>query len=193
MFNKKSKAKTGGGPYEEMVPTKADELIISASGLEASVEGLSNTKTFDASTSSSQVQDDVEYVLSSFPDGIDVYAHVDDVEEFELPFPKNKNKQNKCDPEIKTKMIEETVQNQKDLKNMIESKLGQIINIQRDRSEVEKSRLENEKKMLAIKEEKLKVTMDNNKMYLEMKCSQLEILKMTNDINLQKLNSKNVN
>ncbi|TMW46030.1 hypothetical protein DOY81_008891 [Sarcophaga bullata] len=45
-FNKPSKQKTGGGPYQEMILTSAEEQIIQATGVDLHVEGLSSVKTF---------------------------------------------------------------------------------------------------------------------------------------------------
>ncbi|XP_049302151.1 uncharacterized protein LOC125775539 [Bactrocera dorsalis] len=45
-FNKASKQRTGGGPYNEKLITATDELLIEAAGLEACVEGITNVSAF---------------------------------------------------------------------------------------------------------------------------------------------------
>ncbi|XP_036340153.1 uncharacterized protein LOC118749460 [Rhagoletis pomonella] len=45
-FNKASKQRTGGGPYEEKPLTAADEQIVQAAGLDVSVEGLHSVRCF---------------------------------------------------------------------------------------------------------------------------------------------------
>ncbi|XP_050335618.1 uncharacterized protein LOC126762709 [Bactrocera neohumeralis] len=46
-FNKASKQRTGGGPYNEKLNTATDELLIEAAGLEACVEGITNVSAFE--------------------------------------------------------------------------------------------------------------------------------------------------
>lgn len=45
-FNKSSKKRTGGGPYEEKVLSLAEEQILAAAGIEVAVEGLKNVQSF---------------------------------------------------------------------------------------------------------------------------------------------------
>ncbi|KAI8114860.1 hypothetical protein CVS40_12793 [Lucilia cuprina] len=39
-------ARTGGGPFEEKILSQVEEQIVAAAGLEASVDGLTNVKSF---------------------------------------------------------------------------------------------------------------------------------------------------
>ncbi|XP_054734449.1 uncharacterized protein LOC129241926 [Anastrepha obliqua] len=48
-FNKSSKRQTGGGPYQQRALTPAEELIVEAAGLEASVSGNRMVQTYGSS------------------------------------------------------------------------------------------------------------------------------------------------
>ncbi|XP_053960803.1 uncharacterized protein LOC128864993 [Anastrepha ludens] len=48
-FNKISKRQTGGGPYQQRALTPAEEVIVEAAGLEASVSGNSMVQTYGSS------------------------------------------------------------------------------------------------------------------------------------------------
>ncbi|XP_039969667.1 uncharacterized protein LOC120781510 [Bactrocera tryoni] len=49
-FNKASKQRTGGGPYEEKYLTTAEEQLLQATGMDVAVEGLGEVRTFGNST-----------------------------------------------------------------------------------------------------------------------------------------------
>lgn len=67
-FNKASKRKTGGGPYEEMILSPAEEQIIQAAGIEAAVEGIPGIKTFGSSTNTKETVSNIEDSLNTLLD-----------------------------------------------------------------------------------------------------------------------------
>ena len=79
--------------------------------------------------------------------------------------------------------MEKSVENQKILKSMLlKDKMDKLIKKQEERLNVEKQRL------VQLTELNLLMTKENNKMYLSMKCSQLEILKSNNELQLEEIN-----
>lgn len=54
--NKASKKKTGGGPYDEIILSVAEEQIVEAAGLTAAVAGLVNVECFGSPTNQTSAE-----------------------------------------------------------------------------------------------------------------------------------------
>ncbi|XP_049302130.1 uncharacterized protein LOC125775513 [Bactrocera dorsalis] len=64
-FNKASKQRTGGGPYEEKLLTAAEEQLLQATGIDVAVEGLTVVKSFGNVEPEEGLNELVEMILDS--------------------------------------------------------------------------------------------------------------------------------
>ncbi|XP_049301856.1 uncharacterized protein LOC105224118 isoform X7 [Bactrocera dorsalis] len=67
-FNKASKQRTGGGPYEEKYLTTAEEQQLQATGMDVAVEGLGEVRTFGNST----LKKSLSKSLWPFPEAVNI-------------------------------------------------------------------------------------------------------------------------
>ena len=58
VFNKESRKRTGGGPFEELALSSAEELILEAAGIEVAVDGLFFVKPFNKKSKVSKNNED---------------------------------------------------------------------------------------------------------------------------------------
>lgn len=174
-FNKASKKKTGGGPYEEMVITSAEEQIIQASGLDVAVEGLSSVTSFGKPKTKEKEQDvnkSLQLLLED-EDDIDVRAE-DDVDEYvEKEKPRQYTKSSDSKLTILKSHIQTTEEHQRDQN----SKHDHIVSLKVKSLKI-KERMESFKeRSLKIKEEEHTINMALKKVDLEKKTFELEMLK----------------
>ncbi|XP_037826181.1 uncharacterized protein LOC119614145 [Lucilia sericata] len=160
-FNMASKKKTGGGPYEEMPLTPAEEQILQAAGLEASVEGLSSIKSFGSSKVIDNIMGEIESSGSSENSGYENIVKETDKE--------NSN----VDMECENLQKEELMVNKKCAKksqNMLNLKLDRLLNLMERLNELKT-------KSLKLKEDEHVANMAIKTVDLEIKTLELEMLK----------------
>lgn len=186
-FNKASKKKTGGGPYEEKFLSAAEKQIVTAAGITVAVEGLSIVKTFGSS------KDMVEEILMELDENGPEDSESDDPETNE----KQKIDETPCSSVPRRKaaskisLLEQNIEkgdewrsDMKDyLKSFVELK-KKSVKIQEDEYELNQKfyRLKKEENSIRLKELKMKQeehasSMTIKKIDLEIKSLELDMLK----------------
>ncbi|XP_036329832.1 uncharacterized protein LOC118741973 [Rhagoletis pomonella] len=170
-FNKSSKQRTGGGPYQEKVITAAEEMIIEAAGLEVCVEGNKSVPAFgsipatQASTNSSgsNVSSDEES-LSSLPGpSTAVYTPRG------RKTPQSKTPRKKSGSDEKLALLQENVKSVSDFHRNLDTKVDKLL-------ETQEKLLLVQERMLEIKEEKHRSQQEAREIDLQIKRLELETL-----------------
>ncbi|XP_049317088.1 uncharacterized protein LOC125779940 [Bactrocera dorsalis] len=145
-FNKASKQRTGGGPYEEKYLTTAEEQLLQATGMDVAVEGLGEVRTFGNSTPE---KEPVEKLMAEF-----LYSGEDDVP----PKPstsRSATKRSKQDAaDEKLALIKENMIAFESYQQSIGAKLD---------------------KLIALKERSMEMKKEAHKAYMEVKAIELQI------------------
>lgn len=174
-----SKKKTGGGPYEEMLLTSAEEQIVQAAGIGATVEGLSSTKTFGALKEIDEPNTKaVECLLAETIDDSD--NDNIELEVFEVLENKTESKvvENKATirnkqitkSDSKLDLLRSNLEKFEDSQNTLNTKLDRLLQL------LEKSN-ELKEKIFKLKEEEHTANLAVKKVDLEIKTLELEMLK----------------
>lgn len=172
-----SKKKTGGGPYEEMLLTSAEEQIVQAAGIGATVEGLSSTKTFGALKEIDEPNTN-ECLLAETIDDSDndnIEPEVFEVLENKTESKVVKNKATIGNKQItksesKLDLLRSNLEKFEDSQNTLNTKLDRLLQL------LEKSN-ELKEKIFKLKEEEHTANLAVKKVDLEIKTLELEMLK----------------
>lgn len=124
--NKASKKKTGGGPFDEILLTSAEEQIVEAAGLTAAVAGLVNVKCFGSITNQTSAKNvDVPSVANNNNEfGAISEFESSDIEVELNTGTKSRRKKNECKKNTKVELIKENIVQLKDWQSAIQEKLN---------------------------------------------------------------------
>lgn len=183
-FNKASKQKTGGGPYQEMILTSAEEQIIQATGVDLHVEGLS-VKTYGKPRSPSKCEVD-ELVNESMQSILENEESDDVVNEYvEKEQPRRFVKKEKIIKQsIVSSHVEKTEAFQRELLLKTDCVLALLTSHTKKMEEYkqeENAKLQRllliKERSLNIKEEEHRANMAIKQVELQIKTLELEVLK----------------
>ncbi|XP_067633133.1 uncharacterized protein [Eurosta solidaginis] len=183
-FNRSSKSRTGGGPYEEKLITSAEENIIEASGLEATVEGLQTVQTwgniskgfsqhlFESPIEVSKDFDEIEFLQAEMPSvEIDtnnpttstrkIKVSDYDIEEYNVPSTSKRRRKVCEDPKLT--LLEQNLKSANEAKLNMDDKLGRLVDIQ--------------ERMLQIQERTLQIREEKHKRFCALNDLEIELRK----------------
>lgn len=156
-FNKESRKRTGGGPFQELALSSAEELILEAAGIEVAVDGLSFVEPFPKKVSKTNVDEILEEIQV---EDTSQSEYKEDVGSGEVTVKVNKKT---TSSETKINLLERNLKKIEESKLDIGSKLDRL--------------LELKERSLKIKIEQHSAEMKKLKIDLEIKAIELEKLK----------------
>lgn len=172
-FNKFSKTKTGGGPYEEKVLTAAEEMISEASGLSTAVEGLEKVKSFGSTSAADEAYEDVMLLEDE---------EIENVSNVVEESARRKGRKQRSDE--KCSILKENISATQKWRGEKSEKIDRLIELQEKSNSYQKEQLRKLNKVIRLKEKSLKlkeaehqINMEVKKMDLEIKTLELEVLK----------------
>ncbi|XP_037809861.1 uncharacterized protein LOC119602422 [Lucilia sericata] len=171
-FNKLSKKKTGGGPYEKLLLSPAEEQIVQSAGIEAAVEGVSTIKSFGTPKCASETIPNEEQSLRALLENDDS-IEVDD----EKCVEKSEYSQESEDKENQPSRIKKGNSKSETKLNLLISNLSNAEKYHFDLSSKLDHLIKLKEKSLKIKEEEHSANMAIKNLDIQIKTIKLELLK----------------